>query len=145
MKMNWHLKTFEELTTKELYEILRARAEVFVVEQNCAYQDPDGLDRTSYHLWFEEDGELKAYLRIFSADGEWAKIGRVITTQRGAGLGRKILKAGVEACREVLKRDKIFIEAQCYATGFYAKEGFVCVGEEFLEDGIPHIKMIKEM
>ena len=142
--MELKVKRFDALTTTELYKILAVRSAVFVVEQNCAYQDPDGLDSISHHLWFEENGEIKAYLRIFAQDDEWAKIGRVITTDRGKGLGSKILKAGVTACKEILGKDKIFIEAQCYATGFYAKEGFVCVGDEFMEDGIPHIKMVKE-
>ena len=142
--MNIITKSFSQLTTDELYRILAVRSAVFVVEQNCAYQDPDGLDQISHHIWMEENGEIKAYLRIFAADSEWAKIGRVITTERGKGLGAQILKAGVEACKTVLGRDKIFIEAQCYATGFYEKGGFVCVGEEFMEDGIPHIKMIRE-
>ena len=138
------IKHFSELTTIELMEIYSLRMAIFVVEQNCAYQDPDGLDSISHHLWFEENGEIKAYLRIFAQDDEWAKIGRVITTDRGKGLGSKILKAGVTACKEILGKDKIFIEAQCYATGFYAKEGFVCGGDEFMEDGIPHIKMERE-
>ena len=142
--MELKIKHFNRLSTTELYKILKARCAVFVVEQNCAYQDLDGLDQISYHLWFEDEGEIKAYLRIFAYDNEWAKIGRVITTERGRGLGAKILKAGVKGCEEILGINKIFIEAQCYATGFYAKEGFVCVGEEFLEDGIPHIKMVKE-
>ena len=137
-------KPFTNLTTNELFDIYKARVDVFVVEQNCAYQDLDGLDQKSHHIWMEENGEIKAYLRIFAADSEWAKIGRVITTERGKGLGAQILKAGVEGCKTILGRDKIFIEAQCYATGFYEKGGFVCVGEEFMEDGIPHIKMIRE-
>ena len=142
--MELKIKHFDALTTTELYKILAARSAVFVVEQNCAYQDPDGLDDISHHLWLEEKGEIKAYLRIFASDDKWAKIGRVITTERGKGLGGEILKAGVKACKEILGKDKIFIEAQCYATGFYTKEGFVCKGEEFLEDGIPHIKMVRE-
>ena len=137
-------KHFSQLSAVELYKILAVRSAVFVVEQNCAYQDPDGLDDICYHLWMEENGEIKAYLRIFAADEEWAKIGRVITTERGKGLGAEILSAGVNACKELLGKDKIFIEAQCYAIGFYEKGGFVCVGEEFLEDGIPHIKMVRE-
>lgn len=142
--MELKIKHFNNLTTGELYDILAARSAVFVVEQNCPYQDLDGLDRVSYHLWLEENGGIKAYLRIFAQDDEWAKIGRVITTERGKGFGREILKAGIKSCKELLHRDRIFIEAQCYAVPFYAKEGFVCVGEEFLEDGIPHIKMVRE-
>ncbi|MBE6887791.1 MAG: GNAT family N-acetyltransferase [Ruminococcaceae bacterium] len=142
--MELKIKHFDQLSAAELYKLLQVRSAVFVVEQNCAYQDLDGLDQKSCHLWLEENGEIKACLRIFAADDKWAKIGRVITTERGRGLGADILKAGITACKEILDRDKIFIEAQCYATGFYEKAGFVCVGEEFLEDGIPHIKMIKE-
>ena len=142
--MEFKIKNFEQLTNCELYNILAARSAVFVVEQNCAYQDPDGMDDKSHHLWLEEKGEIKAYLRIFAIDDEWAKIGRVITTERGKGLGREILKAGVKSCSEILNRNKILIEAQCYAVPFYEKEGFVCTGEEFMEDGIPHIKMVRE-
>lgn len=135
------VKHFDQLTTQELLEILKIRCAVFVVEQNCAYQDIDGHDQDSHHIFIKEDGQIKAYLRIFAADEEWAKIGRVIAVERGTGLGAKVVAAGIDACRNILHRDKIYLEAQCYAIGFYQKCGLVVAGEEFLEDGIPHVRM----
>ncbi len=142
--MELKIKTFDQLSTNELYDILAARCAVFIVEQNCPYQDIDGTDRDAVHIWLEEESKIKAYLRVFEKDADTAQIGRVITLDRGKGFGRIVLKEGVKACGEILHKEKIYLEAQCYATGFYEKEGFVAFGEEFLEDGIPHIKMIKE-
>ncbi len=136
-------KYFDELSVSELYEILRAREQVFIVEQNCPYFDIDGKDRYSHHLFIErEDGSCAACLRVFMKEDEpqTAQIGRVVTTERGCGLGIKILHAGVEKAR-MLGADEIYLEAQEYAQGFYAKEGFVTVSEPFPEDGIPHVKM----
>lgn len=136
-------KTFEELTTTELYKILQARVAVFVVEQECPYQELDGHDRDSLHVWFEEDGEVAAYLRGFPRPDEpgTVQMGRVLTVQRGQGLGGKILHEGIGLLRDRYRPERIFIEAQTYATGFYAREGFEVCGEEFLEDGIPHVAM----
>ena len=135
-------KTFDELTTDELYRVLQARAEVFVVEQRCAYQDIDGVDRESVHLYTEEDGRITSYLRYFEKPGESGtfQIGRVLTTKRGEGLGGKLLHAATERLRAT-GADRIYLEAQVYARGFYEKEGFTAVTGEFLEDGIPHIGM----
>ena len=135
------VKHFDSLTTRELLEILRIRNAVFVVEQNCVYQDIDGHDEESHHIFIKENDEIKAYLRIFDAGEGWAKIGRVIAVERGTGLGAKVVKAGIDACRNILGRDKIYLEAQCYAIGFYQKCGLAVAGEEFLEDGIPHVRM----
>ena len=143
--MNLITKTFDELTTKELYEILKARSAVFVVEQNCVYQDIDGLDEKSLHVFFEDDGRIAAYLRAFVKEPGVVQMGRVLTLDRGCGLGGKLLKAGIEEVRERFHPAKIYIEAQSYAVGFYAREGFRVTSEEFLEDGIPHVKMEKEM
>lgn len=142
--MELKTKTFDRLSTGELYDILAARCAVFIVEQNCPYQDIDGTDRDAVHIWLEDEGKIKAYLRVFEKDAATAQIGRVITLDRGKGFGRTVLKEGITACRETLGKSRIYLEAQCYATGFYEKEGFVCFGEEFLEDDIPHIRMIKE-
>lgn len=141
--MELKIKNFTQLTTVELYKILAARCAVFIVEQNCPYQDIDGTDFNAVHIWLEDGGEITAYLRIFNRDETTAQLGRVITTQRGKGFGSKVLQAGINACRDILKKDSIYIEAQCYAVGFYEKEGFKAFGEEFLEDGIPHIKMMR--
>ena len=138
-------KYFDELTTRELYEILKSRAEIFVVEQNCVYQDLDGKDYDSLHVFFEEDGKIKAYLRAFRKNDHTVQIGRVLTLQHGTGLGGKLLKEGIRIVRERMNPRYIYIEAQCYATGYYERQGFKICSDEFLEDGIPHVQMILEM
>lgn len=139
--MELKVKTFSELTTGELYEILKARAEIFVVEQNCVYQDLDDRDQSSLHIFFEEKGRVKAYLRAFALDDQTVQIGRVLTLHHGTGLGGRLLKEGIRQVWERYAADRIYIEAQCYATGFYEKVGFrICTGE-FMEDGIPHVGM----
>ncbi|MBQ4592284.1 MAG: GNAT family N-acetyltransferase [Clostridia bacterium] len=141
MKLN--AKYFDELTTAELYEILKARAAVFVVEQNCVYQDVDGVDYRSLHVFYESDGTVNAYLRLFPKPDEEGTVhmGRVLTVQRGTGLGGVLLKDGIRLAREKMNAQKIFLEAQCYAAGFYEREGFRICSGEFLEDGIPHVAM----
>lgn len=137
------IKSFPDLNLMELYEILRARSEVFVVEQNCAYQDLDGLDYKSLHMFYTEGGKIQAYLRIYRKNDEanTYQIGRVITVARGIGLGRKLLHEAVEYIKTQLNPSRIYIGAQCYATGFYAKEGFEICSEQYMEDGIPHVHM----
>lgn len=139
--MNLIVKTFDELTTKELYEILKARAAVFVVEQNCVYQDLDDKDEESIHVFFEEDGKVLAYLRAFVLERDVVRIGRVLTVRRGTGLGGKLLKEGVEEAKRRFRPKKISIEAQCQAIGFYEKGGFHVTSDEFMLDGIPHVQM----
>ena len=135
-------KYFDELSTKELYEILRARAEIFVVEQNCVYQDLDGIDYESLHVFAEEGGKVTAYLRAFYKDKDTVQMGRVLTLRHGEGLGGKLLREGIAQIRNRMQLAKICIDAQCYATGFYEREGFRICSEEFLEDGIPHVQMV---
>ena len=135
------IKTFEQLNTYELYEILRVCAAVFVVEQNCAYQDVDGIDRRAVHAFLRDEDGIRAYLRVFEKDEHTAQMGRMLTVERGAGLGGRLLKEGIRIARDVLKKESLYIEAQCYATGFYEREGFHITSEEFLEDGIPHVEM----
>lgn len=135
------VKSFEELNIHELYEILRARQDVFVVEQACAYPDMDGLDLNAIHAFLRDETGIKAYLRVFERDENTAQVGRMLTTQRGGGFGGVLLKEGVRIAKEVLKKPSVYLEAQTYAIGFYAREGFQVVSEEFLEDGIPHVKM----
>ena len=136
-------KFFDELSAVELYELLRARAEIFVVEQNCVYQDLDGIDYRALHIFYEEDGKIAAYLRAFDKEDEpgVVHVGRVLTIRHGAGLGGTLLKEGIRTVKEKMNAKEIFIEAQCYATGFYEREGFQICSEEFLEDGIPHVQM----
>ena len=140
--MEISVKKFDELTKKELYEVLKARCRVFVVEQTCPYLDPDGKDYEAYHLLAQESGEIKAYLRFFKKDRDTLQMGRVLTVARKTGLGNVIIPAAVEYIKNNLPESKIFIEAQTYAMGFYAKFGFKIRSEEFLEDGIPHTPMI---
>lgn len=139
--MTLQAKFFDELTTKELYEILKARAEIFVVEQNCVYQDLDDRDYESLHFFYEEDGRVAAYLRAFYRNGSAVQIGRVLTLQHGTGLGGKLLKEGIDQIKEKMNPDQLYLEAQCYATGYYERVGFKVCSEEFLEDGIPHVQM----
>ena len=136
------IKAFDQLDTQELYEILKLRMAVFVVEQRCPYQDIDGLDMEACHVWLREGGQIQAYLRVLSKDAATAHIGRVLTARRGRGCGAQILKAGIAVAKEQMKKQAIYIEAQSYAAGFYAREGFRVISEEFLEDGIPHVKML---
>ncbi len=138
-------KPFDDLTTRELYEILKARSEVFVVEQSCVYQDIDGLDPESLHVFLEDKGRIAAYLRAFVKEPGVVQMGRVLTVRCGVGLGGMILRAGIEEIRAMFHPAKIYIDAQSYAVGFYAREGFRVTSEEFLEDGIPHVKMEKVM
>ena len=142
--MNLSIKKFDELTTRELYELLKVRAAVFVVEQNCVYQDLDEIDYRAVHVFLEEQGEVQAYLRVFEKEEDLAQIGRVLTVKRGIGLGKKIMLEGIRAAKEFMHSRKIYIEAQCYAIDFYKGLGFQVASEEFLEDGIPHVQMIWE-
>lgn len=137
-------KSFDELTTKELYELLKARAEIFVVEQSCVYQDLDDIDYKSIHVFYQNDnGSIIAYLRLFQRDDDLSiiQMGRVLTLEHGVGLGGKILHAGIEVAKNRMQAQKIYIEAQKYAAGFYEREGFIICSGDFLEDGIPHVQM----
>ncbi|PYG87005.1 ElaA protein [Ruminiclostridium sufflavum DSM 19573] len=138
------IKRFEELSIEELYEILQIRVKVFVVEQNCPYQELDYKDQFSYHVILKDEQGIKAYLRVVDkgVSFEEVSIGRVLTADRGCGLGSRILSEGIKVAKEKMNADKIKIEAQSYAKGFYEKAGFRQVSDEFLEDGIQHILMV---
>ena len=138
-----HKKTFQELTTNELYELLRVRSEVFVVEQNCVYQDLDYDDQNSIHLWLTEDEKVVALARVCPAGSHMTEIsiGRVITTERGKGFGKQIMLHAIDAAVEHFGATLIDIEAQEYAKGFYEVTGFRQSSDTFMLDGIPHIKM----
>lgn len=142
--MKLKIKYFNELTTTELYEILKSRNEIFVVEQNCIYQDLDDIDYRSLHIFYESSGRIMAYLRAFEKDSatKTIQMGRVLTLTHGTGLGGQLLKEGILQIKEKMNPSSIYIEAQCYATGFYEREGFVISSDEFLEDGIPHVEMV---
>jgi ElaA protein len=138
-----HKKEFYQLTLAELYELLRVRSEVFVVEQNCAYQDLDGDDQQAIHLWMTVEGRVVALARVCPAGTHMKEvsIGRVITTERGKGYGREIMLRAIEAAVSHFNAQLIDIEAQEYARGFYERVGFQQSSDPFILDGIPHIKM----
>jgi len=141
-----HQKTFRELTVDELYELLRVRSEVFVVEQDCVYQDLDGDDQSSLHLWLTVDDKVVALARVCPAGTHMKEIsiGRVITTERGKGYGKQIMLHAIEAAVEHFDATRIDIEAQEYARGFYERVGFRQSSEPFMLDNIPHIQMTWE-
>ncbi|MBQ1275025.1 MAG: GNAT family N-acetyltransferase [Cellulosilyticum sp.] len=140
------VKHFKALSLEELYEILRVRAAVFVVEQTCVYQDLDEKDQSAYHVFLKDDKGIKAYLRVLDkgVSYEEASIGRVLTVDRGCGLGEKIVTEGIKVAKEKFQADRIRISAQLYAKGFYEKAGFKQVSDEYLEDGIVHVAMVLE-
>lgn len=144
--MELQIKRFEELTVDELYAILKLRVDVFVVEQNCPYPELDGCDRDALHVYFADEQGIAAYLRILDRGvrSEYVTIGRVIAARRRMGFGTRIVQAGIKAAKELLGADTIYVEAQTYARGLYEKQGFRQISGEFLEDGIPHIKMLLE-
>lgn len=138
------VKHFEELTTDELYELLRLRVSVFVVEQHCPYMELDNRDQAAVHLWLKDEDGIQAYMRILDrgVKSEHVSIGRVIAVKRRSGVGTELLKAGIRCAKECFGADSLYVEAQTYARGLYAKQGFVQISDEFLDDGIPHVKML---
>jgi len=147
MDFSWHWAHFSELTAPELYQILQLRAQVFILEQQCLYQDIDGLDGDSWHLSATNDtGELVAYLRVIAPGKQYNEpaIGRVVTDKnyRGIGLGRLLLQKGIKQTKDHFPQANIRISAQSHLSSFYRSCGFVCVGEPYLEDGIQHIEML---
>ena len=137
------VKRFDELSLDELYGLLKARVAVFVVEQQCPYQEIDGVDKESYHVFFREGSEIIAYLRVVpkGVKFEEVSIGRVLSFRRKNGIGSRLLSEGLKVAREQFHAQKVVLEAQVQAQAFYEKAGFVQVSPEFLEDGIPHIMM----
>ena len=144
--MKTMVKSFGELTVEELYEILRLRAEVFVVEQNCAYQDLDEVDKDAIHVYLKEDGKIWAYLRVIEKGKrlDETSIGRVISLKRRVGLGTELMKQGITVAKEKFGATRIKVGAQLYAKAFYEGVGFKQISEEYEEDGIPHIYMLYE-
>ncbi|AWW00810.1 GNAT family N-acetyltransferase [Arcticibacterium luteifluviistationis] len=148
--MNWKYVSFSDLALEELYEVLSLRSEVFVVEQNCVYQDIDFKDQKALHvLGKNEEGKLIAYTRLFGLneyfDG-YTAIGRVIThpEYRKYGFGGDLMKKSIEKCIEFYGDYPIKIGAQKHLTKFYGALGFKEIGEDYMEDGIPHCIMIRE-
>ncbi|MBT3741358.1 MAG: GNAT family N-acetyltransferase [Polaribacter sp.] len=143
--MNFVTKSFSELTTTELYKILQLRSEVFVVEQDCVYQDLDFKDQKSLHVFGFKNDNIIAYTRIFKPGDYFdnASIGRVVVadTERKFGYGHDVIKASINAIKTHFNVDEITISAQKYLKIFYESHNFIQIGEEYLEDGIPHIRM----
>ena len=141
-------KSFKELSTTELYAILQLRGEVFIVEQDCVYQDLDGKDIKALHVLGFKNNKMVAYTRVFKPGDYFseASIGRVVVAQseRKHKYGYVIMEASIEAVKNHFKTLKIKLSAQCYLKTFYGNLGFKTVGEEYLEDGIPHITMVKD-
>lgn len=141
-------KTFNDLTPHELYEILHLRNEVFVVEQNCVFQDADHKDQGSYHLMAWVDNDLAGYTRLLPQGlaYEQMSIGRVVTSpkHRRSGVGKELMAESIKRCYDLFGKGTIKIGAQEYLKKFYESFGFTQVGEGYLEDGIPHIYMIKD-
>ena len=146
--MDIEVKSFGELSNHELYAILKLRAAVFVVEQDCAYQDLDDKDIEALHVMGKEKGKLVAYSRIFKAGDyfEEASMGRIVvdSAHRSYGLGKEIVFASEQAITEHFNDKPVKLSAQSYLQNFYIELGYQAVGEEYLEDGIPHIAMIKK-
>ena len=144
--MEFVIKQFNELTLDELYKILKVRTSIFVVEQNCPYQELDDLDQNSYHIYLEEDNQIIAYARVIPKDNPFheVSIGRVLVTKRRHGYGTKIVQKAIEVAIEKYHTEKIVIEAQTYVKKMYENVGFKQISMPFLEDGIEHIKMVYE-
>lgn len=142
--MQVRIKSFEDLTNRVLYEILKLRVDVFVVEQKCPYPEIDGKDYNAFHIYLENQGEIIAYARVYKEKDE-IHIGRVIAKERRKGHATLILKEAIKAAKKFYQAKEIHIEAQTYAKKLYEKVGFEEVSEAFLLDGIEHVKMVLEM
>lgn len=145
--MNLKVKIFDELTAAELYEILKSRAEVFMLEQKIRCQDMDDIDYKSIHCFFQDDNRVTAYLRAYYKDDDTdtVHIGRVLTLRHGIGLGRELMIDSIKAIKEKTQCKKICMDAQKHAVGFYEKLGFKVTSNEFLEEGIVHVAMELEL
>lgn len=147
MSTEWLLRKFEALTPIELYAILQLRNEVFVVEQNCVFQDADDKDQASWHLMGMQNHKLVAYTRLVPPGMSYKEpsIGRVVTSPivRGTGIGKELMQHSIDECYRLFGKQAIKIGAQYYLKQFYGSLGFEQVSEIYLEDGIEHIYMLK--
>jgi ElaA protein len=140
--------SFDELTLRELYDLLALRQEVFIVEQNCPYLDADGKDLNAWHLLGrDENDRLVCYTRLLPQNEvyeDYCSIGRVLSSRavRGSGAGRALMEKSIDLCRSLFQGAPIKIGAQSYLLKFYESFGFESTGEEYIEDGIPHTKMV---
>lgn len=147
MTFSHSIKSFDELTNHELYNMLRLRSEVFVVEQNCPYLDLDNKDQKSFHLLYYVNDELAGCTRLLpnGLSYDEISIGRVVIapSHRGLGLGKKLMEVSISGCEEKFGKAPIRISAQYHLSNFYQSLGFTEQGEVYDEDGIPHIEMLK--
>jgi ElaA protein len=146
--ITWTIKKFEELSLQELYAILQLRSEVFVVEQNCVFQDMDNKDQSSHHLMGWEYNTLLAYTRLIppGTSYEFSSIGRVVTASsaRGSGIGKLLMEKSIQQLEQLFGKQPIKIGAQLYLREFYHSFGFKQAGDIYVEDGIDHIEMIRQ-
>lgn len=144
--MEYHVKEFTKLTTKELLEIIKLRIAVFVVEQNCPYQEVDDNDEHAWHTWLQEGSDIVGYTRIIDK-GDTVSFGRVLINPkyRGEKLGNKLLEETLKAVKEHYPNRPIIIGAQAHLTDFYGAFGFKEISEVYLEDDIPHVEMRKDV
>jgi len=148
MGLQWKIKSFEDLSSHELYDILKLRSQIFVVEQNCVYLDPDGKDKLALHLFGTFEGNIVAYSRLFKAGISFdnASIGRVVVdaNYRDRKWGHDLMREAIAGIKSHFGESKITIGAQLYLKKFYESHGFIQTSEMYLEDDIPHIEMKKE-
>ncbi|MBT8233054.1 MAG: GNAT family N-acetyltransferase [Saprospiraceae bacterium] len=147
MTLTYHCLPFDQLSTHDLYNILRLRQEIFIVEQNCPYLDADGKDVDAFHILIKNEEDLIAYTRLLPKGisyEDYASIGRVVNKKgnRGHGLGKKLMEYSIEKTKEHYPNSDIKISAQTYLNDFYGNLGFVKIGDSYLEDDIPHQAMI---
>ena len=141
--MQFACKTFCELTGAQVYEILKARQQIFMLEQEILCLDMDDKDYDSIHFFLEEEGKILAYMRAFYLDDSQAtlKIGRVLSVNHGKGLGRQLMESAMQQIRSEGKAGSLFVHSQVQAAGFYEKMGFTAISEPFLEEGVWHVSM----
>jgi ElaA protein len=140
LKIEFFAKTFSHLTVYELYEIVRSRQEIFLMEQNIVCRDFDGVDYDSLHCFLMQDGKILAYLRAYESDGS-VKIGRVLSLTHRIGLGRRLMEEAMPIIMKKFGKNTIILHSQCQAEGFYLSLGFVRSSPVFLEEGIEHVEM----
>ena len=142
-KMDISVKKLDELSSLEFFEIVKKRIEVFVVEQNCPYQEVDDEDVAAHHVILKEKNDIAAYARIMEKES-YIKLGRVLVTKafRGQGLGYTILKQSLKVIQEIYPGEEIHLSAQAHLVGFYGSQGFKVMSDVYLEDDIPHVDMV---
>ena len=136
-----YIKRFDQLNVNELYEILKLRQDIFILEQQCLYSDIDFIDEKSLHIYYQEKEKIIAYLRMFEKDTNTCQLGRIISLNRRQGFGTSLINETLQLLKQEKKYEKVYVEAQKYAIEFYEKLGFYVISDVFLEDGIEHVKM----